>query len=83
VAVCDQQRQTVHEQIVRVWRLGPWRRGSRGLTGPPQTAAWGETAGVHRCEKRFQVSLAREFDIERFQAPCGLEQQRWSIATAP
>ncbi len=80
-ALGDQQGQAIKQQIGRARRLRRRRRGQGGLSCPAQTVGR-ETARVHGGGERFEVGLAGQPGIERFEAFRGLEQQWWNVATA-
>ena len=81
VALCEQRRQAVEEQVAR--RARRRRRGAGGLRPPPARRPIAETAGEHRRGERLQVRLARQRRVERLEPPGGVEQQRRRVAAAP
>jgi len=58
------------------------RRSQRGLGSLANAGFAAEATCEHRRRHRFEVGLASHLDVERFQAPGGIEQQRRRVPAA-
>jgi hypothetical protein len=82
VALGEQQRQSVEQQIRRARGFHGRMRRTRRLGRVQNTEATAETAGEQGRRQGVEVGLARQRHIERREPVGGLEQQRRSVAAA-
>ncbi len=79
VAVGEQYRQPIEQTVGRARRAGR-RRGARGRGDVGRAVMGAETAGEDRRFERFEVCVACEPDVERFECLRGVEQQARCVA---
>jgi len=75
--------QSVQQDVRRAGGYRAWRCGAGGRGGLSQDAGLIRFAGPQRGAERLQVRLAREADVERFQATGRAGQQPGRLVPAP